>query len=117
MYSYKFNKRRRYHSFQVSYQLISPWSHVCIYCKISLLFDGIIYNHLIFLYGTDIISQDHLKRSSLSRVLCLLYKTNCSHPLHQVDCGYLKNILRALSVFQESNCSSTFLKCLYIPQK
>ena len=69
-----------------------------------------------FFYGTHIISPEHLKRSILSRVLCLLYKTNCSHPLYKVSCGKYKAIKGYCVYLRKTIAALLFLKYLFVPQ-
>ena len=80
--------------------------------RMNNVFDRSISDFLLFsmvhlqpFYDTVIISREHLKRSILSRVLCLFCNNNSSHLLNQVNCDCFKSTKEVLCLYKESNCS------------
>ena len=106
---------RRYHGFQLCYQLWYLLDRRFLFIGILVCYLMASFTVIHFFYGRQrTLSWEHLKRSILSRVLCLLYKTNCSHPLYQADCGYLKKHLNGTVCIRGKQLS--IVNCLFVPQ-
>ena len=101
---------RRYHSFQLNYQLwyLLDCRHLFIRRLVCFLMTSFTVIH--FFYGTVIIPREYFKKSILSRALRLVYNTNCSHPLYQADWVCFKYIGRVLCFFWEKQLQLYFFK-------